>query len=267
MSTLVDCHAHLDFDSFDGGRDGVVDRARDAGVGAIVTVGTGPASSRAAVALSRRYPDVSAVVGIHPHDAKDASGADFSEIEELAGDARVVGVGETGLDYFKEYSPRRDQWALFEEHARMAERAGKALVVHNRDADDDCRKLLDGFGDLPVILHCFSSDERMVEWALSRERCYVSVAGQVTYKKSDALRAAVATVPMERLLVETDCPFLTPQAKRSRVRNNEPAFIVYTAQAVAKLKSVSVDELARATTANAARVFSLWIDVEEDAVP
>lgn len=267
MPTLVDCHAHLDFDNFDGDRDGVVERARAAGVKGIVTVGTGLASSRAAVALSGRYGEVSAVAGIHPHDAKDASREDLAGIEELGRNPRVVGIGETGLDYFKEYSPRRDQWALFEEHARIAERAGKVLVVHNRDADDDCRKLLDGFTGLAVVLHCFSSDERMVAWALSRERCYVSVAGQITYKKSDALRAAVASAPLERLLLETDCPFLAPQPKRSRVRNNEPAFIVHTAAAVAQLQKVSLEELARATTANAAGAFGLSIDAKEEAVP
>lgn len=266
MPTLIDCHAHLCADSFDHDRDAVLLRARAAGVVAIVTVGTGLSSSRAAVALSRECADVCAVVGIHPHDAGNARREDLAAIEELAGNPCVFGIGETGLDYFRDYSPRPAQWTLFEQHARIAADAGKVLVVHNRDADDDCRKLLDAFADLPVILHCFSSDQRMVAWALARESCFVSVAGQLTYKKSDQLRAAVASVPMDRLLLETDCPFLTPHPMRSRARNNEPAFIVHTAEALAQLKNVTLEELARATTANAVRAFGLSIDATEEAV-
>ena len=256
MTMLVDTHAHLDFDTYDGCLCEVIARAEAAGVGAIVTVGTSPAGSAACVQIARRHPTVRAAVGIHPHDARDARPEDLDAIEALARDPLVVAVGETGLDYVKEYSPRRDQRTLFERHIEIARRVGKPLVVHNRGADADCRAVLDACGDVTIVLHCFSADRAMAAWAADRN-CFISVAGPVTYRNAEALREAVATVRPDRLLVETDCPYLTPQPKRGRVPFNEPAHVVHTAAAVAELVGLSFDAFAQVSTANARRVFGL----------
>ena len=254
---LIDTHAHLDFPQFAGGVGAVLARARAAGLCAVVTVGTSAAASARSVDLLRDHDLLFAAVGIHPHDAKTASPDDLAALERLAVLPRVVAVGETGLDYVRDLSPRDCQQDLFAWHMDLARRLGKTLIVHNRDADSDCRSVLSRHpAHLPIILHCFSSDGDMIRWALDRN-CFISVAGQVTYPKAVALRAAVREIPLERLLLETDSPFLTPEPHRACARSNEPAFITAIGLTVAQLRGLPVEELAFATTRNARRAFAL----------
>ena len=254
---FVDTHVHLESGKINAHLPAVLDRARRQGLKLMVTVGTSVATSRAAVDLARSHPDLRAAVGVHPHDAVETASGDLDAIEALARMPEVVAVGETGLDFFRMLSPRDHQVQLFQWHADLALRLRKPLIVHNRQADRDCRSLLDSMDPAPrIILHCFSSDLDMVRWACQRD-AFISVAGQVTYPKANSLRNAVARIPDDRLLIETDCPYLTPQPRRSRAPFNEPAFLVYTAQCLAELKNMPLAELARLTTRNAERAFGL----------
>ncbi|MFH0965346.1 MAG: TatD family hydrolase [Planctomycetota bacterium] len=254
---LIDTHAHLDFPQFASALGAVLDRAREAGLRAVITVGTSAAASERSVKLLGADDLLFAAVGVHPHDAKSASPADLDVIERLAGLPRVVAVGETGLDYARDLSPGASQRELFVWHMDLAVRSAKTLIVHNRDADADCRALLSRHPvHLPLVLHCFSGDTEMIRWALDRN-CFISVAGQVTYPKAAVLRAAVKQIPLDRLLLETDSPFLTPEPHRSRTRSNEPSFVAATAEVVAELRDLPPEDLASATTDNARRAFGL----------
>lgn len=254
---LIDTHAHLDEQAFDVDRDEVISRAREAGVERILTIGISAATSRAAVALAETYEDVFAVVGIQPNYVAEVQADDWDTIEELASHPRVVGIGETGLDRYWDYAPLELQREYFERHLELSRRIGKPFVVHCREAEADVveqlRTAFDG-GPLHGVMHSFCGDAETAA-ACVEMGLHISFAGMLTYKKNVELRAVAATVPRERLLVETDAPYLAPIPLRGK--RNEPANVVYTARCLADQIGLAFDELARQTTENATRLFSL----------
>ncbi len=227
-------------------------RARRAGVGRLATVGTNGASIERALGAAREHEGVVAIVGRHPHHSEGFGGADLEEIERAAADPCARAVGETGLDYYRDRSPREDQLRAFEAQLDLAGRTGLPAVIHTRAAEEDTFGILAEHADrVTVLLHCFSSPDRLDE---AVERGYLcSFAGNVTYPRADALRAAARDLPAELLLLETDSPYLAPQPVRGSP--NEPANVVATAEHVAELRGMPYAELERAVDRNAARVF------------
>jgi TatD DNase family protein len=246
---VIDTHAHLDALE---DADAAVERAREAGVNRILTVGTDPAGCRRALELAEAHEEVFAILGIHPHEANVATDDDVAEVRELLAHPKAVAAGEMGLDWFRDYAPRDKQFHLFERMLGVAAETGKPAVIHTRAADEDTVAMLEDFtGD--VVLHCFSSPH-LLGHALERG-WYVSFAGNVTYKNATDLRLAATQVPFEQLLVETDCPYLAPQPVRGRT--NEPAYVVWTVATLAEARGEVVDELARQIDRNAAACFKL----------
>ncbi len=253
---LVDSHCHLDFDVFDDDREAVIARALEAGVGTLVTICTHLSKFETVRAIAAGHENVWCSVGIHPHQVAEEGIAPAARLVELAGDPLVVGIGETGLDYYYDHSPRDDQRASFRAHIAAARLTRLPLIVHTRDADEDTAAILAeeaGQGAYPGVLHCFSAGRALCEAALELG-LYVSLSGIVTFRNADDLRATVRDVPLDRLLVETDSPFLAPVPNRGK--RNEPALVVHTARAVAEIKGIDEAELARATTENFFRLFS-----------
>jgi TatD DNase family protein len=253
---LFDTHAHLHFPDFADDLPAVLDRAREAGVRGILTIGTDVETSRAAIAIAAREPDVWAAVGIHPHEAAAADDAALREIEQLAGAPRVVAVGEIGLDFFRNLAPRAAQIRCLGALLELARRVGKPALVHCRDAHDETlAALAEGrVGDVGGIMHCFSGDAAIAQRCLDLG-LHVSIAGPVTYPNARALPDVVRVVPADRLVVETDCPYLPPQPFRGK--RNEPAYVAITAARVAALRGEPLDALAAAMTANARRLFGI----------
>ena len=247
---MIDTHAHLD--ACADRPSALIRRARAAGVDRIVTVGTGIDSSRASLELAERHEEVFAALGIDPHQAATPEASRIGELRELLHHDRVVAVGETGLDYYRDSASRGRQRKLFDAQLELASELGKPVVIHTREADRDTAVALDGF-DGTVVMHCFSSPG-LLKTALERGY-YVSFAGNVTYPKANDLRSAAAQVPAERILAETDSPYLAPQARRGRP--NEPANVVLTLAALAELRCEDADELGARIDANAAAAFSL----------
>jgi TatD DNase family protein len=248
---VIDSHTHLD--ACDPSDAELVAAAEQAGVTRILTVGTDGASCRAALAAAEAFPQVYAAIGRHPSEATGFDDADFAELEALAAHEKCVAIGETGLDYYRDHAPREDQRRAFEAQIELARSTGKALVIHTRAADDDTLARLDAqAGGLRVILHCFSMAGR-VEECLAHEGWWFSFAGNVTYPKADDLRVAALRVPAPRLLVETDAPYLSPQAVRGTP--NQPANVVRTAQALAIERRVPYEQLERSIERSAATVF------------
>jgi TatD DNase family protein len=245
---VIDTHAHLD--ACEEPPERLVERAHAAGVERILTVGTSVEGSRGALALAERHPEVFAILGIHPHEAGHADGV--GELRELLEHERAVAVGETGLDFYRDWAPHDRQHVLFERHLELASELGKPVVIHTRAADHETLDVLAGFaGD--VVLHCFSSSP-MLRDALERDY-YVSFAGNVTYKNASELRVAATQVPADRLLTETDSPYLAPQPLRGRP--NEPANVVHTLEVLARARSENREALEAQIDANAKRVFGL----------
>ena len=246
---MIDTHAHLD--ALDDA-DAAVARALEAGVQRVLMVGTDPAGCVRALELADSHDGVYAILGIHPHEANTATGADVDQVRALLVHPRAVGVGEMGLDWFRDYAPRDKQRRLFEQMLGVAEDTGKPAVIHTRAADEDTVAVLQDFrGD--VVLHCFSSPH-LLGPALERG-WYCSFAGNITYKNASELRVAATQVPADRLLVETDCPYLAPQAVRGKT--NEPAYVVHTVAALADARGEDVGELAAQIDRNAAACFGL----------
>ncbi|HMO84448.1 MAG TPA: TatD family hydrolase [Lacipirellulaceae bacterium] len=256
-ATLVDTHAHLDHEDFELDREAIVARARDVGVCRIVAVGTTLSSSRECVRLARQFDCVHAAVGIHPNNAAEAAPADFGSITELAGDSHVVAIGETGLDRHWEFTPFDLQREYFTRHIRLAVEHDLPFIVHMRDCESDVlaalREAHAEYGDLRGVMHSFTGDAELAEQFLALG-LHISFAGMVTFKRSDELRRCAATIPAQRLLVETDAPYLSPEPLR-KIRRNEPAFVRHTAGCLAEVRGVSFAELARQTTANALQLF------------
>jgi len=247
---VIDTHAHLDACADDA--EALVARARAAGVERIVSVGSGIESCRTTLRLAGRYDGVFAALGIHPHQADGEDAERVRDLCRLLADERAVAVGETGLDFFRDYAARETQRRLFERHLAVASDLGKPVVVHTRDADAETAAALETF-EGTVVLHCFSSPSLL---AVALERgYYVSFAGNVTFPKAAELREAAAAVPADRILAETDSPYLAPQPRRGRP--NEPAFVVHTVAALAEARGEDAEELAAQIDANASAAFSL----------
>ncbi len=247
---MIDTHAHLD--ACADPPEALVARARAAGVERIVAVGSGIDSCRSALELAEREPGVFAALGIHPHQAGGGDAERLQELRRLLGHERAVAVGETGLDFYRDYAPRDRQLRLFEAELALAAELGKAVVVHTRAAEEATARALESF-EGTVVLHCFSTPE-LLPLALER-RYYVSFAGNVTYPKAAELRAAAVRVPADRILAETDSPYLSPQPRRGRP--NEPANVVHTVAVLAEARGEDPAELAARIDANAAAAFSL----------
>jgi TatD DNase family protein len=248
---LIDSHTHLEL--CEPPDADLVAAALAVGVSRMVTVGTDGASCRAALAAAEDFPQVYAAIGRHPNSATGFDDADLAELEALAAHPRCVAIGETGLDYYRDYAPREDQERAFRAQIALARSVGKPLVIHTRAAEDDTLALLEAdAGGLRVILHCFSMADR-IEACLTHPDWWISFAGNVTYPKAQALRVAALRVPAERLLVETDAPYLSPQAVRGKM--NQPANVVHTARALAVERRVPYEELGAAVEASAAEVF------------
>jgi TatD DNase family protein len=246
---LVDSHCHLDYAPMADDLPGTLARARNAGVGTLLTIGTKLRDFPRVRAIAEANDNIFCSVGIHPHEAENEH-ADTAKLVELARHAKVVGIGETGLDYYYDKSPRDKQRENFRAHIRAAEETGLPLIVHTRDADDDTAAMLGEAargGKLRGVLHCFTSSQQLADAALGFG-FHISISGIVTFKNAEALRQTVKTIPLERLLVETDSPYLAPVPMRGKPC--EPAYVAHTAAKVAELKGVSAAELARVTSAN-----------------
>ena len=252
---IIDSHCHLDFPDFAPERDAVVDRARAAGLSRMITISTRIDKFDQVRAVAEAYPDVFFTVGTHPHEAHLDPEVPPERIAELARHPKCVGIGEAGLDYHYDRAPRDVAAKVFRTHIAAARLTGLPLVIHTRDADDDTAAILRkamGQGSFKALLHCFTAGSELARTALDLGLS-ISFSGVLTFKKSRDLRAIAAAVPLDRLLVETDAPFLTPAPHRGR--RNEPAFVVETAKTLAEVKGVGYEVLAAATSANVLALF------------
>jgi TatD DNase family protein len=254
---MIDSHCHLYTDELAGDLAAVLARAREAGVSGMICVGAGNdlTAARASVALATTEPDVYATVGIHPHDAATISPADWLELERLAGEARVVGIGESGLDYHYQHSPRELQQVAYRRFIALARASARPIVSHVRDAHADAAEILrqEGADQVGGVIHCFTGDVADARRYLELGQ-YLSFSGILTFKNAEAIRRAAAFAPADRLLVETDAPFLAPIPFRGR--RNEPAYVARTLETLAGLRGISPTEADRLTTENARRLFS-----------
>ena len=255
---LFDSHAHVDGPEFDADRTEVLERARAAGVKRMVVIGAvgDPTSAERSVALAESDPDIWATVATHPHDVEKMTPEWWAVHERLAPHPRVVAIGETGLDYYYDHAPRQAQQEAFARFIELAHRVGKPVVCHIRDAHEDARRILiEGRAvELGCVIHCFTGTPDDAK-AYAELGCYVSFSGIVTYKTAQPLRDSVPLVPRDRLLIETDCPYLAPIPKRGR--RNEPGFLTHTAEVVATCAGLPFEDLAALTMENACRVFRL----------
>ena len=263
---LIDSHAHIQLDRFDADREAVLERAQEAGVHAILVIGFDLETSREAIALAEKYErqisatnkknkrwenlplQIYATVGMHPHDAKDLDDETVRIFRDLAAHPKVVALGEMGLDYYRDLSPRPIQKGAFERQLDLAEELNLPIVIHNREAYHDILPILGARrGKIRGVMHCFSGDVEIMHQSLALG-FYIGIGGPVTYRKSDALQGVAREVPADALLVETDCPWLAPQFRRGR--RNEPAYVRATAEKIAELRGISLEEIGEMTTQN-----------------
>lgn len=255
---LTDSHAHIQAAEFVRDVPQVIQQAQEAGVERIIVVGgAGELSSNdAALELAEFFPRLFATVGMHPHDAKDLSEEDFKRLKDLTGHDKVVAVGETGLDFYYDHSPRQIQIELFCRFIHLARETGLPLVVHDREAHREVAELLrlEGKGGLQGVIHCFTGDYEAARVFLDLG-FYISFTGIITFKNAEPLRDVVRRLPLDRMLIETDSPYLAPVPHRGR--RNEPAFVRFIAETIAKVRGISLEEVAQATSHNTCRLFSL----------
>jgi TatD DNase family protein len=253
---LVDSHCHLDFPDFSTELDTIVARARAAGIGRIVTISTCVKKHAQVLAVAERFPEVFCSVGTHPHNADEELDIDTKTLVKFTRHPKIVAIGEAGLDYHYDNSPRATQAASFRQHIAAARETALPLVIHSRDCDVDMAQILQeesGKGAFPAVLHCFTGGRDLAFTAVELGH-YVSFTGILTFKNSDALREIAAALPAERILVETDAPYLAPLPYRGK--RNEPAYVAETAKVLAEVRGVSPNEIARQTTENFFRLFS-----------
>ncbi len=253
---MIDTHAHIAMDGFEGGTAGVLVRAAAAGIHHVICVGAGAdlAEAEGAVAVAQRFSGTSAICGIHPHEAQHVDAALWAAIEQLCAAPEVVAVGETGLDFHYNSSPPADQERVFREHIRLARRLGKPLCIHTRNAEPDTLRIFheENAREVGGVIHCFSGTRDFALQAVGLG-FYVSIPGIVTFKKPGELIETVQAVPLDRLLIETDSPFLAPMPHRGK--RNEPMFVAETLKKVAEIRGISLEDASAATTANAQRLF------------
>ncbi|MBI5102466.1 MAG: YchF/TatD family DNA exonuclease [Nitrospirae bacterium] len=254
LISLIDTHCHLEMSDFDPDRQEVINRAFDAGFEALITVGSSFEGTQAALLLAEKYDRVYASVGVHPHDAARMTPEMFDKLTEWSALPKVVAIGESGLDYHYDRSPREVQASVFRQHLELARQSGLPAIIHSREAASDTMDIIRKSGISKGVLHCFSGDREMAFEAMSLG-LYISLAGPVTFKKASALKEIARLVPDDYLLVETDSPFLAPEPLRGR--RNEPLFMEHTARHIAELRGISLEDLARMTTLNAKRLFKV----------
>ena len=253
---FFDTHSHLDDEQFDNLRDEVFERANDAEVHNIIVVGTTVDASKKCIDIAKAYPSASAAVGIQPNYCKDVPDHDFQTIVDFTKDSNVVAIGETGLDRYWDYCPFEIQQNFFRRHVKLSLETNLPFIVHMRDCGQEIVDLLNEFSannQLNGVMHSFSGDWELAEKCLDLG-LYISFAGMVTYKKSNALREVARQVPSDRILIETDAPYLSPHPKRGQ-RPNEPALVIHTAKCLAEVRNVSLEDFARTSTENAKRLF------------
>ncbi|AHK44378.1 MULTISPECIES: TatD family hydrolase [Ensifer] len=253
---LIDTHCHLDFPDFEAERDAIIERARAAGVGQMITISTRVKRFDTILAIAEAYPNVFCSVGTHPHNADEELDITADDLIRLSAHPKVVAIGEAGLDYFYDNAPRDAQAEGLRRHIAAARETGLPLVIHSRSADDDMAAILTeetGKGAFPFLLHCFSSGPDLARIGVELGG-YVSFSGILTFPKSEELREIAKTVPHDRMIVETDAPYLAP--KPFRGKRNEPAYVAHTADVLADTIGVTKDEIATHTTENAFRIFS-----------
>ena len=253
---LFDTHAHLDDERYDDDRDEVIIRAEEKGIKFILNVGFDMASSKRALSLANRYDFIYAAVGIHPHDASEAKETTLSQLKELAQQDKVVALGEMGLDYYRNLSPKDIQQQAFRDQIRLAKELQKPIIVHDREAHGDILQILkeEGAQEVGGILHCFSGSWEMAKECMALN-FYISIAGPVTFNNAKKLQGVAEKMPLDKLLIETDAPYLTPEPFRGK--RNESAHVYYVAEKIAELKGINIKELGQATTANARKLFGI----------
>ena len=251
---LIDSHAHLEMKDFDPDRREVIERARLAGVDCIITVGTNLSLSRKALSIAHQYENIYATVGVHPHDVAKSNDKSFDELQALAQDPKVVAYGEIGLDFFRNISPREKQIEIFARQLELANELNLPVIIHDRDAHEQTLRMVKASGVRVGVFHCFSGD-----WAMARQCIdlgfYISVPGVVTFDKAKVLHDVVRQAPLDSILLETDCPYLTPIPKRGK--RNEPSFIIHTAKKVAEIKGVTWEDVAQTAARNTRKLFRI----------
>lgn len=251
---FIDTHCHLEMEQFDANRDEMIQRALAAGIGTMITVGSDLEGAAKAMELAEKHDHIFASVGVHPHEARHVDENVLRKLRDWASHPKVVAIGETGLDYHYDLSPRDVQMSIFRKHLDLASDTGLPAIIHCREAWDDTIRILKESGNSRGVLHCFSGDRKMAAEVISLGY-HVSVAGPVTFKKASDLREVARLVPDEYLLIETDAPYLSPEPCRGK--RNEPAFLLHTARFIAGLRGISLDDIARITTLNAKRLFGI----------
>ena len=263
MAQMIDTHCHLNFDTFDNIRDAVIDSAAQVGVTRIIIPAVDVESTPSAIELTQQYEGIFAAVGVHPNSTADFSADTIAQLEQQAQQAKIIAVGEIGLDYYWDKSPKDKQRAAFEAQLELATKLELPVIIHNRDASEDVMTVLEqwvknipnSLKQRPGVLHSFSAPPEIAERALAIG-FYLGFTGPITFKKAEDLRKIARTVPMDKILVETDAPFLTPEPFRGKFPN-KPEYIPHIVDRLAALKNISTDEMARITTENAVRLFNL----------
>ena len=252
---LFDTHAHLDDERFDEDREQIIEQIKKDGISLIVNPGADMKSSRAAIKLAEKYDFIYAAVGIHPHDVKDITEADLIELEQMAKHEKVVAIGEIGLDYYYDNSPRELQREYFIKQIELANKLSLPIIIHSRDASMETYEILkEHKKDIGCVLHCFSQSLEMAELYL-KIGCHLSFAGPLTFKKSSKLKEVARNIPLDKIFIETDSPYLTPEPYRGR--RNDPSKVRYVAEELSKLRAISVDKIAETTMNNAIEFFDI----------
>jgi TatD DNase family protein len=250
---MIDSHCHLTYDKLHPQLDAVLQRATAAGVHRIITIGTTVADAHRAIAVCKDHPNVRCAVGIHPHHSAEATDADLATLRTLEHDPHVLALGEMGLDYHYDFSPRDRQKHIFLAQLQLAREANRPIVIHCREAVDDCLAILNDFPELTADFHCFTGTKDEARRILDRGHL-LGFTGILTYKRSDDLREIARTIPADRMLVETDAPYLAPEPVRKH-KANEPSFVIHTAATLAQVRRTTVEEIDRLTTQNVRRFF------------
>lgn len=252
---FIDSHAHLDDKRFDADRDMLIKNLKNNKVDYVFNIGADLKTSQASVKLANKYDNIYAVVGVHPHSAKEVDGETIERLRELSKEDKVIAIGEIGLDYYYDNSPRDLQVKWFKEQIKLAKEVELPIVVHTRDAAQETFDILkENAKDHPVILHCYSGSVEMAEEYV-KLGYYISLAGPLTFKNARLPKEVAEKIPMDRLLIETDCPYLTPTPYRGK--RNEPIFVKYVAEEIAKIKGISLEEVARTTSENTKKAFKV----------
>jgi len=253
---LIDTHAHLDFKDYDSDRDQVLKRAKEVGVETIFNIGADLASSRRAAAIAEKYDNIYAAVGIHPHDADTLNEKTLSEIEKLAHSDKVKALGETGLDFYYDNSPREIQKNAFKKQLQLADKLNLPVVVHSRKSGEETLEVIDSVGDFSerLIFHCYAYGPKLIEKIIERDY-YAAFGGLITFGSAAEIREALKKMPLDRLLLETDSPYLTPSPNRGK--RNEPANLQYIVKKAAEILEVDTEELAEITSKNAEKIYKI----------